>query len=109
MYKFIFLFWEDINLGSLSFVDNRYVFIKNDENFRLAEANGCPLYLLGIDAKIMDDLPVIFWEHEISSHREDLVKKYDIRDSDNRFERLYKLALHADDFSKDGFWILSSE
>lgn len=105
MQEVVLLYWNDINLGELSFEDGNYTFAINEANATEAAQEGCPM--LFDDCASSKELPVIFHEFDISKGRTDLAQELGIEPSDNEFERICKIAKKYKKFSTNGFWIKS--
>lgn len=103
--KIIILHWNDIILGGLSSVEEKYVYTKKKENYEAALEDGCPIPIMDTAEGLIKNIPPIFTEFEIDDSREDLKEKLNIESGDSRFDILYKRAVNYKLFEKKGFWI----
>ncbi len=101
----IILYFKDIPISSLSFDNGNYIYRNNYDNIKIAIKKGCPSFIAGLKDKTSNQIPPIFYEFEVDPGRTELCNKLNIKPEDNRFTRLYKVALNSNKFSKEGLWI----
>jgi hypothetical protein len=104
-FKEITLYFEDIPLSTLSEVNNKYLHNVNTINVKKALERGCSETILASKSGIWEDIPPIFYELEITPSRTDIYDILGIKETDSRFDKLYKKALKSELFNKDNYWI----
>lgn len=108
--KIVYLYWDNIKIGRLTYVDNKYWYQIIEEGLKKVKNNSCPVELIQNpitkqSKTISKKIPFIFEEFIISRNRNDLIKELKISILDSEFEILYKVAKNSQLFSKNGFWI----
>ena len=103
--KKVKLYWRDLHLATLQQKGSHYLYRIDYKNVKKACRDGCHTSVIGHEDGVLDQLPPIFCEFEISRQRTDLKEKYGLEKGDSRFDILYKQALKNSFSVTTEFWL----
>lgn len=91
----LYLYYREFNLGELKFLSDIYFWLPNSNNINLANNKypaGMDLFFLPSNKTAFNNVPAHFNSFLLSASREDLIKKANITNEDNNFNKLLKLS-----------------
>lgn len=98
------VYFKNIKLGELYFKNENFIYVANKCNVKKALNKGYPLFLYHCENDFVSDiLPPAFEDILPKEEQIDLILLAGITESDNKFERLYKIAKL--DLAYDGLYL----
>ena len=111
-FKIIDLNWKNHRVASLLKYGTQYFYRLHSDEVTLAKMDGCPSVFLTEEEFLLSDeyfeinkIPTIFSDFLVNKNRKDLCEALDIKQNDDSFTVLFKVAGSSEQFSKDAFWI----
>lgn len=104
--KTIELHFNAFHIGNLSYKNEHYTFVLNEENSKLLLKAGINIAVFEAQTKktVSKTLPLVF-ENFLPKEQEkqELLEKFGVLKTDNDFEKLIKIS--ALSLNKNGFWL----